>query len=151
MIIGEVWEFITLFSLLSCTFENFCNTKLFLKTLESVLQIKSHTIIEKKDKVFLQKSGEGYELLVLHPSAWEPLKCLRGTWFKNCCIWSNSLSSPQAPYFRSWPPSHSWPVYKNTHCTHSRCNHLHPPPQAVIFLVFTLTSLLPLFLMPWTW
>lgn len=67
MIIGEVREFITLFLLLSCTFENFYNTKLFLKTLESVLQIKSHTIIEKKGKVFLQKSGEGYELLVLHP------------------------------------------------------------------------------------
>ena len=47
MIIGEVREFITLFLLLSCTFENFYNTKLFLKTLESVLQIKSRATAKK--------------------------------------------------------------------------------------------------------
>lgn len=38
MITGEIWEFILLFLLVSCTFENFYSNKLFLKTLESFLQ-----------------------------------------------------------------------------------------------------------------
>ena len=65
----------------SSSFENFCNKKLFKKTLDSFLQ-RNLTFKQEKEQSFAEYREESYKLRVLYSFPGESLECLCGAWCK---------------------------------------------------------------------